>query len=168
MRTLSVTIDGETFEIVLSPVDSRSDSRQVEVNGQKVRVVVPPLAFSEEPIECLILDNTPYEVEFDRQLQWIKDCKGLHKVSVRETVSWNSPRSNQNGLVKAPIPGEITQVLVLAGQHVTAGQTLVLLEAMKMQNEICAAHSGVVHTVLVTPGQMVGRGEKLVEIDRRL
>jgi biotin carboxyl carrier protein len=67
--------------------------------------------------------------------------------------------------VKAPIPGQIAQVLVTAGQPVKAGQTLIILEAMKMRNEIRSQAAGTVSVVHVAAGQTIARGDLLVEIE---
>ena len=66
--------------------------------------------------------------------------------------------------VKAPIPGNILKVNVSVGQNVKAGQVLVVLEAMKMENEIMAPKSGTVTQVLVTKGSSVSSGDVLIVI----
>lgn len=62
----------------------------------------------------------------------------------------------------APMPGLVLQVLVEPGQAVEAGQGLVVLEAMKMENELRADAAGTVAAVHVAPGTAVGKGELLV------
>ena len=69
------------------------------------------------------------------------------------------------GVVTAPIPGVISQVKVQAGQAVKTREVLMLLEAMKMQNEILAQYAGVVKEVYVSNGSTVNTGDKLVAID---
>ena len=64
--------------------------------------------------------------------------------------------------VKAPMPGKILSVAVSAGQAVKKGETLLILEAMKMQNEIAAPHDAVVAEVRVSANQTVSTGEDLV------
>ncbi len=66
--------------------------------------------------------------------------------------------------VNAPMPGTILKVNVSQGQAVTEGQVLVILEAMKMENEILAPKSGTVNQVLVTKGSNVDTGAALVVI----
>ena len=64
--------------------------------------------------------------------------------------------------VAAPMPGTILKVNVAAGQAVKAGDTLCVLEAMKMENEIKAPKDGTVNTVAVTKGASVNTGDALV------
>ena len=66
--------------------------------------------------------------------------------------------------VNAPMPGTILKVNVSAGQSVKAGQVLVVLEAMKMENEIMAPCDGVVSAVPVAKGASVNTGDVLVVI----
>lgn len=68
------------------------------------------------------------------------------------------------GLVRAPMPGLVLRVEVEAGQEIAAGSGLVVLEAMKMENEIRSSGPGWVKAVLVEPGQAVEKGTPLVEV----
>ena len=67
-------------------------------------------------------------------------------------------------VVTAPLNGKITQVLVKAGDQVAAGDTVVMLEAMKMENSITAEVAGTVKAVLVNVGDQVDGGQALVEL----
>jgi len=66
--------------------------------------------------------------------------------------------------VTAPMPGSVLSVKVAAGEAVEAGQTLLVLEAMKMENAVTAPVAGTIERVLVEPGRQVQRGEVLVEL----
>ncbi len=68
------------------------------------------------------------------------------------------------GLVRAPMPGLVLRVEVEVGQQVAVGGGLVVLEAMKMENEIRSAGAGTVKAVLVEVGQAVEKGAPLVEV----
>jgi acetyl-CoA/propionyl-CoA carboxylase biotin carboxyl carrier protein len=70
-----------------------------------------------------------------------------------------------NGEVAVPMQGTIVKVLVEVGSKVEAGQPVVILEAMKMENQIQAEISGTVTKVKVAPGDTVGSGDIVVVID---
>jgi len=70
--------------------------------------------------------------------------------------------SGSGNAVEAPLPGNILGVNVTAGQAVKAGDVLVIIEAMKMENEIMAPSDGIVTSVSVTKGQTVESGTPLV------
>jgi len=63
------------------------------------------------------------------------------------------------------MPGTVLRVDVHQGEHVSEGQALVLLEAMKMELAVTAPGAGVVSAVLVAAGELVSRGQALVELD---
>jgi biotin carboxyl carrier protein len=67
--------------------------------------------------------------------------------------------------ITAPIPGLVVKVLISAGDAVEEGQPLVILEAMKMENEIRSTRSGVAKTILATPGQRVEQNAVLVVLE---
>ncbi len=68
--------------------------------------------------------------------------------------------------IDSPMPGKIVEVLVNEGDTVTVGDTLLILEAMKMQNEILSEVSGAVAKVHVKPGQNVMKDELIMEIGK--
>ena len=65
----------------------------------------------------------------------------------------------------ADMPGKVVQVTVTEGQQITVGQTVLIMESMKMETELVATVSGTVNRIHVTPGQVVGQGEALVDIE---
>ena len=67
--------------------------------------------------------------------------------------------------ITAPMPGKVMRVLVVEGAQVDAGQGLIVVEAMKMQNEIKAPSAGVVKKLLVAAGQPVSAGDSLAVIE---
>ena len=69
------------------------------------------------------------------------------------------------GDLSSPMPGQVQKVLVIEGDAITAGQTLLVVEAMKMQLEIKAPHGGTVRRVMARQGQQVEAGVALVELD---
>lgn len=67
--------------------------------------------------------------------------------------------------IAAPMPGKILEVMVTVGAEVKEGDTLVILEAMKMQNEILATRQGKVVEILVKPGDSVMKSDQLIVLE---
>ena len=68
--------------------------------------------------------------------------------------------------LSAPMPGNVIRVLVKAGERVTRGQQLLVMEAMKMEHAIVAPVDGVVEKVLFNPGDLVQNGSELIEFSQ--
>jgi biotin carboxyl carrier protein len=102
-----------------------------------------------EPLVDFLIDGTQYQTHLTRK--------------ARERKPWVRP---QQGQIATLIPGLIVKVLVRPGQQVRRGQGVVVLEAMKMRNEVQSPHDGTVKQVLVAAGQTVAKGAVLVELDR--
>jgi biotin carboxyl carrier protein len=66
--------------------------------------------------------------------------------------------------LRAQMPGKIVKVTVKLGERVPAGHAVVVMEAMKMQNDLCASHAGTVTRVLVEEGHTVEAGAVLIEL----
>jgi biotin carboxyl carrier protein len=81
-----------------------------------------------------------------------------------EALAPNRPSSPGQRTIKAPMPGLVVRVEVAAGQRVEGGAGLVVVEAMKMENELRAPQPGVVATVHVEVGQAVEKGAPLVTL----
>lgn len=75
------------------------------------------------------------------------------------------PAAAATGSLASPMPATVVTVLVAVGDRVEAGQTLVLLEAMKMELPLQAPHAGIVTAVACAPGDLVPPGEPLVTLD---
>lgn len=76
-----------------------------------------------------------------------------------------APAAAGQEIIAAPMPGSILDVRVSAGDAVTAGQVVLILEAMKMENELSAISKGVVKQVAVDPGDSVQGGQLLISLD---
>lgn len=69
------------------------------------------------------------------------------------------------GHIKAPMPGQITAIFVEAGQNVKSGETLLILEAMKMENAISTVGEGIIKSIKVKKGETVNKNQLLIEIE---
>lgn len=164
MTKLITTIENHTYEVEVVKADIHRGEWQVRVNGELMTVRLPDAAAPYPTIEWLVVQNRPYEIVFDPELHWLKAYRGMHRIEVEdEAVVVTRPRSG-DGRLKAPIPGLITRLMVQQGDTVETGQPLLVLEAMKMENEIRATRPGVIAALHVTIGQSVIRNELLAEI----
>ena len=169
MHRLSVSVDGYTFEVELNPVPVNGSGVLVRVSGagetQDILVATPDPAALIQDMEWFLIDDHPYEVAVDPDMQWIRSRWGIFPLKVEDLDSSMHRPHLSDGRVKAPIPGQITQVLVQLDEQVASGQPLMILEAMKMENEIRAPRSGRVKLLNVEPGRRVALSELLAEIE---
>jgi biotin carboxyl carrier protein len=124
----------------------------------------------------LLLDNASYEVVLDpeptghttyrvmtRGLQYIVKVQDERSRRL-SLVDRNLRPPDGELLIKAPIPGLVVKVPIQPGQEVAEGDTLVILEAMKMENELRAPRAGTVHEVKASPGAQVQLGQTLITL----
>ena len=81
------------------------------------------------------------------------------------TVVINAGATEEEGSFTAPMPGGVLEVLVSMGDAVSAGQALLVLEAMKMEHRVTAPYDGTVTAVHVAQGDRVQQGEMLLEVE---
>jgi len=120
----------------------------------------------------MILDGRSYDVAVVRK-------EDVHQVTVRarqldllvESEQQRNARllagasgASRAHTVKSQMPGIVTRTLVREGEEVEAGTPLLILEAMKMENEVRAIHAGTIQRLLVKQGQTVNGGDDLVVI----
>jgi len=167
-RDLIVTADGRDRTVsVDGPLpDGRFrvtvDGKAFEVDGKAVR----PGTWS------LVLDGHSYMVELDKPRPGIGPSGGSDgaKLTVgdalhRRLANAAQPRDKPRGeTVRAPIAGKVVKVLVAPGDTVAAGAAIIVLEAMKMENELVSERGGTVSAVHKQAGQAVDTGDLLVEI----
>lgn len=124
----------------------------INVNGNSYEVEVEEIGVSTQrpvPVQTAIPAPTPVAAPTPAP----KVVKKEVEVSAGQEV------------VSAPMPGNIWKILVTEGQEVKAGDILLILEAMKMENEILAPRDGKVASIATKEGIAVNTGEKLVVID---
>jgi pyruvate carboxylase subunit B len=153
-----VVLDGEGVHVDGEDVAARVDNvegtpvRMVTIGEEVHRVVVRPGA--SRGLYTLWLDGHRFDVEaLDERARAIRELSG-------STAGPSGPAP-----LKAPMPGLIVRVNVQAGDAVQAGQGLVVMEAMKMENELRATAAGKVKAVVVSPGTAVEKGALLIELE---
>ena len=123
----------------------------------------------EPGVYSILLEGRVYEASMDRTGQnLVVTLAGERfEVEVRDPRSWSRKSvagSQGAATLSAPMPGKVVRVLVCAGDTVEAGQGLLVVEAMKMQNEIKAPRSGQVISLAAREGTTVAAGEPLATI----
>jgi glutaconyl-CoA/methylmalonyl-CoA decarboxylase subunit gamma len=139
MKNFKFTISGNTYEVEIKNLEGNMAS--IEVNG------------------------TPYTVELHREVRKSKTptlVRAEIPPSKREKIEKKEKGSSDP--VIAPLPGTIIKILVKPGDLVKKGQTLLVMEAMKMENKIQSEKDGVVESVKVTPESSVLQGDVLIEL----
>ena len=133
----------------------------VTVDGQTMPVMVQSLR-DPESLDWILVGNRSYEIVLDRDLQWIEGYgRRYGNLAVVDMESAVVHPTGREGRIKAPIPGVITRILVAVDEEVEAGQPVLILEAMKMENEIRAPRNGVMRKLNVKAGQGVSLNEVL-------
>lgn len=124
-------------------------------------------------LKTLMLDHRVWPVEVERSGNGMPVrvfLKGVpYEVDISRMASTRFrpplPEAEISGEVRASLPGQIIDVLVGEGETVRKGQAVAILDAMKMENEITAPRDGRVKEVAVRPGQILGKGDRIIEIE---
>lgn len=143
---------------------------QIEMHGNSLLVDGQPFVIGIEN-GVLTVDGIAYDVELDEKTAVVDGQEFAFEaagMAVRAAAKKQAPRKKKvatsEGSVTAIMPGAILRVLVAEGDEVQDGDVLIILEAMKMENEIQAHKAGVVKKIHVEPGDSVENGQALVEI----
>ena len=159
---LEIELDGKTRTVELTRIGERTqcilDGRPVEADV----VEVSPAVYS------ILIDGQSFEARVESAAAGLRVIVGGHEyaAAIRDPRQWRRHRGaaveaegRQQAI--APMPGKVVRVLVKAGDAVEAGQGLVVIEAMKMQNEVRSPKRGTIERLLVSEGQTINAGEVL-------
>ncbi|RME06740.1 MAG: biotin/lipoyl-binding protein [Anaerolineae bacterium] len=159
------TIGEQQFEIEIL------DDNRVAVNGQVLKVDFESI--SRQPVYSLLVDGKSYEAYiYETDEGWEVLLQGTrYPVQVVDEREHRLRAAFGGGVVqsgdfhlKAPMPGLVVSVPVKEGQEVEAGDVLVILESMKMQNELKSPRAGTVSRVRVKSGDNVERGQTMLSV----
>lgn len=136
------------------------------INGNKYEVAINSI---NDNIANVVVNGEEYEVQMEKEPEPVKKKVVVRPVAQPEAETASAPTSTNkvdlNNAVKSPLPGVITEIKVKVGDAVKAGDTVVVLEAMKMANNLDAEKSGKVTAVLVKEGESVMEDTPLVVIE---
>jgi biotin carboxyl carrier protein len=163
--TYDIAIDGKSYRLELDRADGRwlcrLDGREVEVDA----VLARPDVLS------LRVGNQAYEVKCERVARDLHLWVGSERfaVEVRDPRSFRERARavDDHGPRKltAPMPGRVVRVLARQGNEVEAGAGVLVVEAMKMQNEIKSPKKGTIQKILVSEGTAVNAGDVLAIVE---
>ena len=146
-----VHLDGEDIAAQVASIDG-TPVRMVTIGDEVHRVVVRP--GTSRGRYTLWLDGYRFDVEaLDERTRAINERSGA------------SAKATGPAPVVAPMPGLIVRINAAVGDDVGPGQGLVVMEAMKMENELRAQAAGKVKSILVAPGTAVEKGTLLIELE---
>lgn len=138
------------------------------INGNKYETEILHI---EDNVAEIEINGTKYYVEVNRDIKPVKTPKLVRSTAVPSTDAHPSQAKTSNpsgpkgvGTVKSPLPGVILEMYVKEGDTVIMGQRLLVLEAMKMENNIEADKAGVVTSILKSKGDSVMEGDVLIMI----
>ncbi len=159
------TVDGVEYTIEIDREE------QILVNGVRHQIDFQQLP--ESGTLSLLLDNRSLEAIVEaREDAWEVLLRGeLYSVRVHDERSYRLSQARGELVedaaelaIRSPMPGLILDVLVAPGDHVARGDTVVILESMKMENELRTSRDGLVRRVSVTNGESVEKNQTLVVI----
>lgn len=160
---LDATVDGRTFRV---EVRREGDGYEVTLDGVPIEV---DLAETSGDFASFIVKGLSHDVGLEKR----SDGYRVHLPDETYTVALAEPsrdgarpphRADGPTHLTAPMPGRVVKVLVEEGREVVAGEGLVVIEAMKMENEVKASRGGSVRKVAVRQGQAVEAGALLVVV----
>jgi biotin carboxyl carrier protein len=161
-----VTIAEKTFRVELV---RSGEEWKCRLDGRDVPVDV---VSAQDGVLSLLLDGKSYEVKQETVGAEANVVVGQKRfsASVRDPRSFRSRRragASEQGVmkIKAPMPGKVVRILAAVGTQVESGQSVIVIEAMKMQNELKAPKNGVVKKINVAEGAAVDAGQSLAEVE---
>jgi biotin carboxyl carrier protein len=156
-----IELDGKLSSVELSHVGERAhwtiDGRALDADAVEVSPGIYSIVIGRKSFEALVDAKNESELR-------VTVAGREFNAAIRDSRKWKRNRAagaevEGRQQVTAPMPGKIVLVLVKTGEAVDAGQGIVVVEAMKMQNEIRSPKSGTVERLLVVAGQTVNAGE---------
>jgi biotin carboxyl carrier protein len=168
-RELVVTVGGRELEITVEPPSSSDTRWRVVLDGRELAVDARPVR---PGTWSILLDGRSHVVDLDPRVTGTAVSAGLAEAIAKiedartrklaRAVAPLGPTTGEE--LRAPIAGKMVKLLVEVGAVVAAGQGVIVLEAMKMENELAAERGGTVKSVHKQAGQPVEAGELLVTL----
>lgn len=163
--TYDIAIDGKHYRLELQQADGcwtcRLDGREVEVDAVLAR----------RDVLSLRIGNKAYEVKCERVGNdthlWVGSMRYAAEVRDPRSLRGRSRAADEHGPKKltAPMPGKVVRIMVAQGAEVEAGAGVLVVEAMKMQNEVKSPKKGTIQKIQVQEGAAVNAGDVLAIVE---
>jgi biotin carboxyl carrier protein len=142
-------------------------TRAIRINGALTQPAQGSVLEVEPNIFLVQHEGRSYEVRLTKTEAAINGHR--YRYEVEDPRQWKRSHASANpnapAAILAPMPGKVIRILVSAGDLVTAGQGVAVVEAMKMQNELKSPRDGRVAAIKASPGQSVNAGAVLALIE---
>ena len=159
LKSDSINVDGHEF---LVSIEKGEEFVTVLVGDVAYRVALPPEDERKSGMTVEV-DHRPFVIEFETGLSIAKTTTNPSAPTTRGKKKTAS--AARKGAIVSELAGKILQVNFAEGDTIEAGEVILLLEAMKMENNVMAEKSGIVKEVLVSKGDSVGAGDVLAVIE---
>ncbi len=157
MPPLHLDLADATFEFELEEIDG---TLRISIAGQThdVRII------DDTSPALLLVDDQPVQLAWDGP----QVIDGGIRAEVSDRDGFDSPNMRRTEIseLKAPMPGRVVSISCEVGQEVEQGQPLLVLEAMKMENEVRSPRRGVIEAILVHPGASLEAATPLVRFSK--
>lgn len=160
-ESYSVSVD-ENYEFQLVKKDTENID-QTELSGQKIHLLHNNKSFEIELLENDFI-NRNYSVKVNGNIYRVNVGTPLDALIKEMGLSLGNDSFEDE--IHAPMPGIILEVNVAEGDEVKKGDSLCVLEAMKMENTLTASRDGIIKTVNIAKGDTVDKGKLLIELEK--
>ena len=160
-----VSVDGRDYRVELERGESPAQWK-CEVNGEQILLDATTTA---PGVLSLIVGGKSYEILESSGQQQLAISGRRYSVDVRDPRAWRTRHARAGAgdgprKIVAPMPGKVVRVIAVEGSEIEQGAAVIVIEAMKMQNELKSPKKGTVAKVLATEGAPVNAGDVLAEI----
>jgi len=172
--TYDVLIDGKRHRVELAPLPQGRTALEVKVDG---RPMVVDAVLAERDVLSLIVYGKSYDIKREitgqgEQAQMHMIVRGVSfSAAVSDPRSFRARKKADDGdaagprKLVSPMPGKVVRILAPVGTKVEAGQGVIVVEAMKMQNEIKSPKAGTVQRIVAAEGTAVDSGQVLAIVE---
>ena len=169
MRKLRLRVDGE--ESILELDGQRLENPSYRIAGAIEGAGTASIAAIQEGVFSVLLDGKSCTARVLKRNGELEVWAGGRRYAIEISDMRDRPSSGTKQSVAGPLelralmPGKVVKLLVKAGMNVEGGQSLIVVEAMKMQNEMKSPKDGVVTKLYVSEGSTVAAGEPLIRVE---